>query len=192
MSRTIQASGRWVRRLRQQEVMLPQVDAIEIYQEEFGESDIACGVVRDFYRHWRALTGSRDMPMMSEVDAVTIPRHVLPYICVVDVTQDGRFKYRVAGTKLVEGCGMEITGRFVDEIAGTDGIERRLRRLLRTRKPYHCIVPLTWSTMTYKHYESVVCPLADPRTEAVGRMIGAGWFDIPLDSGPLAALAPKA
>jgi hypothetical protein len=177
MFRPGEVTGRWTRRLRTLNGMLPQSDDDGIYCEDFTESGIRSHMLRDFYRYWRRLAGNRQMPETVEVDPVQIPRHVLPNICVVDVQPDDRFRYRVAGTRLVEGCGVEITGKYADEMVGSDGVEQRYRRAVRSRKPYHCIGPLTWSPLSYKHYETVVCPLSDPASGCVSRLIGAGWFD---------------
>lgn len=157
--------------------MLVLVDAVEIFGEDFVEADIRSTVIGDFYRYWRTLAGGREMPVTTDVDPVQVPRHVLPHLCVVDVLADGRFRYRVAGTRLVEGCGMEITGRYADAMPGAEAVVRRFQHLIGARKPYHCIAPLTWSALTYKSYETVVCPLADPASGRVARLIGAGWFE---------------
>ena len=113
--------------------------------EDFAESDICSPMVRDFYRYWLGLTAKRPMPDQTDVDPTQIPRHVLPFINLTDVRPDGRFKSRLAGTKVVALSGLDITGRYIDEIPGTEDMLRQFQRLVRSRKPYHCIVPLTWS-----------------------------------------------
>lgn len=145
--------------------------------EDFSVDDIGSPMVRDFYRYWLDLAAGRPMPHQGEVDPTQIPKHVLPFINLTDVGADGRFRARLAGTKVVALSGMEITGRFIDEIPGTEDMLRQFQRLLRSVKPYHCIVPLTWSALNYKWYETVVCPLAADGDREVGRLISATAFD---------------
>ena len=117
------------------------------------------------------------MPDQADVDPTRIPKHVLPFINLTDVSADGRFKSRLAGTKVVALSGLEITGRYIDEISGTEDMLRQFRRLVQSGKPYHCTVPLTWSALNYKWCETVVCPLADDTGRQVGRLISATAFD---------------
>ncbi len=145
--------------------------------EDFSQDDISSPMVRDFYRYWLDLAAGRPMPHQTEVDPTGIPKHVLPFINLTDVGTDGRFKARLAGTKVVALSGMEITGRFIDEIPGAEDMLRQFQRLLKSRKPYHCIVPLTWSALNYKWCETVVCPLAGGGDRRIGRLISATAFD---------------
>src|SRR5688572_25805413 len=41
---------------------------------------------------------------------------LLPYVLLVERSAEGRFRFRLAGTAVVEAYGMELTGRYVDEV----------------------------------------------------------------------------
>lgn len=117
-----------------------------------------------FYAHWRDLAGGLAMPRVADFDPFDLPRAALPYVVLVEVVglaDAPRFKVRLMGTQAVEQSGLDSTGRFVDEVAGAEGVQRRFSEVLRRRQPYYADMRLTWSSRNYKRYRTVVCPLAD-------------------------------
>ena len=75
--------------------------------------------LRSFMDFWRVKKGERRMPSMHELDLLEIP-HLAGGLFIIDITyqddQPVRFQYRHAGLDIVDTIGMEITGRFLDEI----------------------------------------------------------------------------
>lgn len=71
---------------------------------------------RDLYDYWVERAGGRTMPGRSDLSPAHISR-LLPSISLIDVCGgDGRFRVRLAGTKLREFYKREITGLFLDDL----------------------------------------------------------------------------
>jgi hypothetical protein len=75
---------------------------------------------RELYDFWLEAAGSRPMPARSDIDPFKVPK-LLPSLGLIDVADgldDARF--RLAGTRLHDVYGEEITGKRVDRVfAGT-------------------------------------------------------------------------
>ncbi len=68
---------------------------------------------RDLYDYWRACAQGRRLPMRYDIDPVDIP-HLLPGLSLLDTGEDmSALRYRLAGTRVREIYGTEITGRTV-------------------------------------------------------------------------------
>ena len=71
---------------------------------------------RVIYDHWLALCAGRGMPCRSELSPAQFPR-LLPNISLIELDRaSGRFRVRLAGTRLREVYDRDITGLHVDEI----------------------------------------------------------------------------
>ncbi len=71
---------------------------------------------RELYDYWRACAQSRAMPSRFDIDPVAIP-HLLPGLSLLDTGGDlDSLKYRLAGTRVGEIYGAEITGRAVFDV----------------------------------------------------------------------------
>ena len=70
---------------------------------------------RDLYDYWRACAQSRAIPSRYDIDPVDIP-HLLPGLSLLDTGHEMEaLRYRLAGTRVREIYGTEITGRGVFE-----------------------------------------------------------------------------
>ena len=71
---------------------------------------------RDLYQYWQRAAGSRRMPSRADFDPFSIPK-LLPCIGLIDV-RDGldEARFRLAGTRLRDVYGEEITGKRLDLI----------------------------------------------------------------------------
>jgi hypothetical protein len=68
---------------------------------------------RDLYGYWRSCAQSNPVPSHHDIDAVDIPR-LLPALSLLDAGDDlDGLRYRLAGTRVREIYGTEITGRAV-------------------------------------------------------------------------------
>jgi hypothetical protein len=68
---------------------------------------------RDLYGYWRACAQSRKIPSRYDIDPVDIP-HLLPSLSLLDAGEQlEALRYRLAGTRVREIYGTEITGRAV-------------------------------------------------------------------------------
>ncbi len=71
---------------------------------------------RELYDYWRACAQSRPIPSRFDIDPVAIP-HLLPGLSLIDArTGLDSLRYRLAGTRVGQIYGAEITGRAVFEI----------------------------------------------------------------------------
>jgi hypothetical protein len=68
---------------------------------------------RDLYGYWRSCAGAKPIASRYDIDPVDIPR-LLPGLSLIDTGGDlDRLRYRLAGTRVREIYGTEITGRAV-------------------------------------------------------------------------------
>ncbi len=68
---------------------------------------------RDLYGYWRSCAQSKSIPSRYDIDPIDIP-HLLPGLSLLDAGEDlTALRYRLAGTRVREIYGTEITGRAV-------------------------------------------------------------------------------
>ena len=71
---------------------------------------------REIYDFWRAAADGRAMPARADLDPSAI-RHLLPGISILDVgTRFDQLRYRLAGTRLHDIYGYEVTGQGVFDL----------------------------------------------------------------------------
>lgn len=98
---------------------------------------------RDLYNYWHQCAGLRSMPSRSDLDPFSVPK-LLPCIGLIDVTgglEEARF--RLAGTRLHDVYGEEITGKRIDQVfAGScaDYWHRVHARVVDHATPLHGVV----------------------------------------------------
>lgn len=71
---------------------------------------------RELFDYWQESAGRRPMPARADLDPLKVPR-LLPYLGLIDLRgglEQGIF--RLAGTRLHEVYGREITGKRVDQV----------------------------------------------------------------------------
>ncbi|MGC1179131.1 MAG: PAS domain-containing protein [Methyloceanibacter sp.] len=71
---------------------------------------------RELYDYWRHSAGTRPMPSRSDLDPFSVPK-LLPCIGLIDVAGGlGDARFRLAGTRLHDIYGEEITGKRIDRV----------------------------------------------------------------------------
>ena len=71
---------------------------------------------RELYDYWRETAGFRPMPARSDINPFSVPK-LLPYIGLIDLTEGlGEAQFRLAGTRLRDVYGEEITGKRIDRV----------------------------------------------------------------------------
>ena len=71
---------------------------------------------RDLFDYWRGSAGTRRMPARSDLDPLKVPQ-LLPYLGLIDVRNGlDQACFRLAGTRLWDVYGQEITGKRVDDV----------------------------------------------------------------------------
>lgn len=71
------------------------------------------------YAYWRRVQSrkGRSFPSRADLDPTEM-RTFLRYVVLIDVVRDGanhRFRYRLAGTHLVDILGEEVTGKYLED-----------------------------------------------------------------------------
>ena len=72
--------------------------------------------IRQLHAHWRSIHPAPDrLPGRQHLDPLSIPA-LLPNIWLVDVVRGPfRLRYRLVGTRIVDGLGADFTGQWFDE-----------------------------------------------------------------------------
>jgi hypothetical protein len=98
---------------------------------------------RMLFDYWLSAAGSRQMPARSDIDPQGVTK-LLPHIGLIDVAnglEEARF--RLAGTKLHDIYGREITGQKLGQVFSggqSDYWRRAHERILETGAPHHGVV----------------------------------------------------
>src|SRR5262249_25384775 len=73
--------------------------------------------LRQLYRYWYSKRRTRHMPQRSDIDPVDLT-YCLGYLCLIEIEpgEPPRFRFRVDGSNCALISGIEMTGRYVDEI----------------------------------------------------------------------------
>lgn len=143
----------------------PTGDGTEDQIVEFSVDDLPSGPHRDLYTLWLGKRMPERLPGRADFDPVEMPR-LLPHIALVDVERDPwRFRARVFGTAIVEAIGFDPTNRYLEEVAGTERIQRRAEVMAGSRQPYFVAQePLRWSAHDFKYYSTLGLPLSSDGT----------------------------
>ncbi|HVJ35323.1 MAG TPA: PAS domain-containing protein [Terriglobia bacterium] len=120
--------------------------------------------LRRLYRYWQEKRGSRGMPRRSDIDPLDLS-FCLGYLCLVEIEDDHslRFRFRVDGSHCVEISGIEMTGRYVDEIPQSEYrtiTENAYRQIFLTKAPHFYLDDEIWDNRRYR-IEGLLLPLSD-------------------------------
>lgn len=99
--------------------------------------------LKELYDYWIERARDRSMPCRADIHPGDIPR-LLPLLSLIDVEADPRrYRVRLAGTRLYEIYGREITGSYVDELdwgSKSDYWAAAYRRVVDKARPTQGIV----------------------------------------------------
>lgn len=136
-------------------------------------------LLRDLYGYWLAKKRQRLAPARKDVDPAEI-RHLLPHLFMVDVEkQPRRFRFRLVGTAIVSSFGLDITGRYLEEISFSDQAPSVLSHYVAvasTGEPSCDQVHFTRGGGRYLAYERLILPLSSDGT-TVDILLGGICFD---------------
>jgi len=140
---------------------------------------------RRLYNFWTR-HGSPDGPArLAGLDLMEI-YPIVPMLVLVDLegemTGEHRFKWRLAGTLLRNLVGVEMTGRYLDEIATPEMTvlsDETYCGILRTREPHvwRQEVAIQTTDRSYVEYDRLLLPLLGASGEAE-HLIGVYAFDV--------------
>lgn len=93
--------------------------AVTLYTSD---AEMRSNMVRSLHGWWRSKCGT-EIPDRADLDPTHL-KPLLPNLFISDVEPEPfRIRYRLVGTKAVEATGMDITGRYLDELLPADGSE---------------------------------------------------------------------
>ncbi len=123
--------------------------------------------VARFYRHWLSMRNGRPMPARSDVDPTDFP-YALGNAFMVEVDhQDAlpRFRFRLAGTLMVEVHKKELGGLWLDDVFHDFGPESAINgdyfRVVSTRKPAYYAGKPSLRLEHQDRIERLLMPLGD-------------------------------
>ncbi|VAX02715.1 hypothetical protein MNBD_ALPHA03-286 [hydrothermal vent metagenome] len=101
------------------------------------------------------------MPSRADLNPADIVS-LLPHIALVDVEgPPRRYKFRLVGTETVKAMGLDITGKYLDQLPGAEQyLKDRYDNLVETKTPYWHSGKLVWSTKSFIDYSVVGMPLS--------------------------------
>jgi hypothetical protein len=149
--------------------------------------DIAAfGHVRDhrlqvLLNHWLDRRGDDSMPLRSAIDPAAIAP-ALPSIWLCEfLTDEGRFRMRLAGEEINKFYGRNISRCYFDEIAGDrylPNIVRRYRRIIEEPAILHCTGHIYFANESRVVGERIGLPLRADDGKVL-QIIGVSVYDIP-------------
>ena len=117
-----------------------------------------------FFRYWRAIHPAAGLPGRRHFYPLAIPS-LLPGIWLLDIQREPfRLRYRLAGTETVEAIGVEVTGKWMDEVNPRLVQEQayldRYRAIVQQKLPGWRRGPPLLMSKRVRTIENIVCPLA--------------------------------
>lgn len=121
-------------------------------------------MIRRAVEYWLSIHPAEDLPGRQHLDPVDIP-DLLADLRLVDIIGDPpRFRYRIAGTRICEFFGMELTGRwYEDTLENFKGsqTEKDFLSIMETRVPnWRLGRPLFALAKDFANVERIFLPLA--------------------------------
>ena len=116
--------------------------------------------------YWDEKRGTRPMPARPNIDPTTISKDVLPWIALTEVVDGGaRFRFRLCGTGLATIAGLDLTGRFIDELNPNTEYATYIMGLYRLavakRRPVYSETAYSASAVRPRTTARLICPLSN-------------------------------
>jgi len=150
--------------------------------------------LRAFAKIWDGKRAHRRAPACGDFDPVEL-RPYLPFIYIYDVVDpEARLRFRLAGTKVVEFCGVgELAGRNFEEFCTAERhAQLRIHHeaVLFDFALHYQASDLAWQGRPFRRYERLLMPLSDDGVR-VNMILGLGYAqdqdDIPAPPHPIDA-----
>ncbi|EKE78824.1 MULTISPECIES: PAS domain-containing protein [Oceanibaculum] len=113
------------------------------------------------FEYWKRLRRPNGDAHYIDLDFTTLPRRLLPWIYLLQVErgEDIRLKVRTIGELVTQSIGIELRGRYLDEVKGAEETCRRMRFCVERKLPYRIRNTAKWDDVTVTSYEALVLPL---------------------------------
>lgn len=118
---------------------------------------------RALFEYWRGLSPADRLPSRAHFDPAAVPR-LLPYLILYDVERAPhiRLRFRLAGTALRQWLGMELTGRYTDEVSDVSTLMESLGPAIEAGQGLWRRWPrIAQVSDAYSFMEALLLPLAD-------------------------------
>jgi hypothetical protein len=120
------------------------------------------------FRYWLRKRGTRAMPSRADIDPTELDPQVLPHLILTEVVETParrRFRFRLSGTGLKDAVGLDLTGKFIDELnpnkSYADYIEGLYNIGIATRWPvFSTSVAVGARIDVYRTTRRLMCPLS--------------------------------
>jgi hypothetical protein len=136
-------------------------------------------VLRKLLAYWSGKKGDRPVPIRADIDPSEITV-LLPHVLLVDIERSPlRFRYRLTGTEFARGYGIELTGRYLDELDLNEHqheITQDYAHAADTGEPSCSTLEYTRKDGRHIRYERLILPLSSDG-KSIDILIGGCVFD---------------
>jgi hypothetical protein len=140
--------------------------------------------------YWASKCGDATMPRRADIDPTEIPA-LLPYLCIAEIHQPQRFRFRLIGSAICRRWGENYTGKWLDEfdLAGErTAILEQYAAAAQSAKPRYDTAEFVNEHGRYLHYRRLLLPLSDDGTTpnmllGAQKPIGIDGYRVPVASG---------
>jgi hypothetical protein len=128
-----------------------------------GVEDLSGDGFRKAFAFWHQAKGGLDLPPVSAIDPVRIPRDILASIALISV-EDGekRMFVRLVGERVKIGAALNPTNQWGDDIKGGEDVLRVYLECTARRSPFYCEGPTAWSKHNFKRFNALLLPFEGP------------------------------
>jgi len=133
-------------------------------QDETLPLEASCPEIRALFTYWQTIHPDRGLPGRQHFDPLDVPS-LLPHVWLIDVHRSPwRFRFRLAGTAIVDFLGRENTGKWCEEVyedfENTDAYRYMLNCAETGRPMYRTGKLLSRPDRTYIRAQRLHLPLA--------------------------------
>lgn len=124
------------------------------------------------HRYWHGLKSERAIPCRRDVDPVSAPTSLLPYMALAEIFEDGsdleqrrRYRWRLVGTHITTALDRDLTGAIVDEIYAEDDeriFSDALDWVIEEQKALRLTGTAQFAGKAWLGFEAVYLPLRQP------------------------------
>lgn len=131
-------------------------------------------------RHWAALRAGRPLPDHADLDALRLPRFILPHLVLAEPADDGtaRINFRLVGTAMVERFQVDFTGRSTaDVMSGSyrSYVEGLFARCLTQRAPIYSESIFRWDAAGFATTRRLMLPFSRGGSRVQMVMVAQTW-----------------
>lgn len=147
----------------------------------FTVDDCRSSLVRQLHQYWASKRGDGALPRRADIDPGEI-KDLLPFILIADLIGElPRVRYRLIGTRVAAASGMDLTGRYLDELVAADSEnawQSHYTRLRDEARPQFGDARVPRFDGELFHYEFGIFPLSTDGTAVTQALAIEDYFDM--------------